>query len=164
MNAVSLARLQEVHPLLASKIRQLDSILSAQSIEIQVTQGLRSWNQQAALYAQGRTTPGPIVTNAQPGYSWHQFGLAVDLVCAAAFDPQGQFLPDWNPQHPCWQTMIAKGETLGMYSGAEFRTLPDYPHFQLTGKWPVTPDDEVRQTFTDGGVQAIWEESGLQMS
>lgn len=161
MNAVSLARLQEVHPLLSAKIQQLDSLLLGESVEIQVVQGLRSWNQQAALYAQGRTAPGPIVTNAKPGYSWHNFALAVDCVPAQAFDPEGQFLPDWNPQHPAWQTMIAKGEALGLYSGAEFRTLPDYPHFQLTGRFPVSPDDEVRQLFTDGGIQAVWEESGL---
>jgi peptidoglycan L-alanyl-D-glutamate endopeptidase CwlK len=39
----------------------------------------RTWDEQAALYAQGRTAPGPKVTNARPGYSWHNFGTALDF-------------------------------------------------------------------------------------
>ena len=164
MNAVSLARLGEVHPLLSSKIQQLDSILSAEEIEIQVIQGLRSWQTQATLYAQGRTAPGSIVTNAPPGYSWHQFGLAVDCCPATAFDPNGAFIPDWNASHPTWKSMIAKGEALGLYSGSQFCHLKDMPHFQLVGRFAVSPDSEVRQLFKDGGMAAVWEESGLATS
>jgi peptidoglycan LD-endopeptidase CwlK len=35
---------------------------------------------QTHLYAQGRTAPGKIITNAKAGFSWHQYGVAVDLV------------------------------------------------------------------------------------
>jgi len=164
LNAVSLARLQDLHPLLSAKIRQLDSILDAEKIAVQVIQGTRSWSAQSILYAQGRTTPGPIVTNAPPGHSWHQFGLAADLCPAVAYDPAGAFVPDWNASHPAWAVMIAKGEALGLYSGSECCSIKDMPHFQLTGRFPVSPDGEVRQLFLDGGTQAVWEESGLPTS
>ena len=40
--------------------------------------GFRSIPEQARLYAQGRTVPGPIVTKAPPGLSFHNYGLATD--------------------------------------------------------------------------------------
>ena len=42
--------------------------------------GYRSPKQQDDLYSQGRTKPGPKVTNAMAWTSSHQFGLAVDFV------------------------------------------------------------------------------------
>jgi len=54
-------------------------ILAKHGATAEVLSGLRSYQQQAALYAQGRTKPGKIVTNARPGSSWHNYGLAIDL-------------------------------------------------------------------------------------
>ena len=48
--------------------------------------GTRTYDEQAELYAQGRTKPGPKVTNSPPGYSWHNFGVAWDFV---VFDATG---------------------------------------------------------------------------
>lgn len=155
MDTASEAKLISVHPLLAAKIRQMASILEGEGTIITVTQGLRSWQDQARLYAQGRTAPGPIVTHAPPGHSWHQFGLAVDLV------PLAGGRPDWNATHPTWQRIVQLGNSLGLTEGAGFRSFPDWPHQQLTGSWPVSPTDEVRQTFLIGGVPSVWEASGL---
>lgn len=41
---------------------------------------LRDREAQAALFAQGRTTKGKIVTNAKPGESWHEYGCAGDVL------------------------------------------------------------------------------------
>ena len=41
-------------------------------------QGRRTMSEQADLYAKGRTTRGPKVTNAPPGSSAHNYGLAAD--------------------------------------------------------------------------------------
>ena len=40
--------------------------------------GYRSWAEQDALYAQGRTAPGSIVTNAPGGYSFHNLKVGGD--------------------------------------------------------------------------------------
>jgi peptidoglycan L-alanyl-D-glutamate endopeptidase CwlK len=156
MDAVSDSRLAQINPELAGKVRSLAALLADENIIIRVTQGLRSWNEQQALYAQGRTTPGKIVTNAPPGYSWHQFGLAVDV---APFNLEGQ--PDWNAEDPNWKRIIALGESLGLVSGSTFISCPDDPHFQLTGSWPVSPTDEVRSVFLNAGMLAVWVEAGL---
>jgi peptidoglycan L-alanyl-D-glutamate endopeptidase CwlK len=164
MDAVSEARLQLICPVLSAKIHSLAMMLADETIVFRVTQGLRSWNDQQALWLQGRDINGnvvdatKIVTNARPGYSWHEFGLAVDVVPMDQVPPQ----PDWNINHPQWQRIITVGESLGLYSGSEFIHSPkDNPHFQLTGIFPVTPNDECRQILLNAGMQAVWQESGL---
>lgn len=150
MNAISESRLQLVCPKLADLVHRMASLLGEPLV---VEQGLRAWSDQAKLYAQGRTAPGPIVTHAQPGYSWHNFGLAVD-VCPERL----LTVPNWGPGDPVWIKLRGLGFALGMYPGADF-SHPDQPHFQLTGRFPVSPDDEVRQVFKDGGMSAVWDEA-----
>jgi peptidoglycan LD-endopeptidase CwlK len=160
MDKISEARLQEVHPRLARIVRQMADILELDKppVTLRVTQGLRSWSEQAQLYAQGRSAPGKVVTNAEPGHSWHNFGLAVDVV---PFDLEGQ--PDWNTSHPIWQRLVRLGTSLGLVAGAQFRTFPDQPHFQLTGKLPMSPDLEVRESYGQSGIAGIWKDSGLDV-
>lgn len=162
MNQHSIERLKLVHPQLCDKITKMAEMLKQEGIDFEVVQGLRTWAEQDALYQQGRTTPGKIVTNAPAGSSWHNFGLAVDCCPYDENKDLQQPALDWNPSHPVWQRMISVGESLGLYSGSEFKTFKDWPHFQLTGSLPVSPNDEVRQTFKEAGIQAVWDSSGLQ--
>lgn len=155
MDDVSELRLARVHPKLADLIRKLSDQLALEGISIRVTQGLRSWEEQAALYAQGRTAPGPEVTKAPPGSSYHNFGLAVDVV------PMMPLGPDWNVGHPVWKRIISVGESLGLVSGSNWRTFPDFPHFQFTGSLPVSPNDYVRASYSQGGIAAVWTAAGL---
>jgi len=156
MDAISQTRLALINPRFSDTIEHLAELLEAEGIVIRVTQGLRSWQQQAVLYAQGRTQPGNIVTNAPPGHSWHQFGLAVDV---APFDAQGS--PDWNSNDAQWKRIIGLGESLGLVSGSTFIHCPDNPHFQMTGIFPESPNDEVRQIFLGAGMSEVWKEAGL---
>lgn len=161
MDPVSEQRLMQVAPGLATIIRQLAASLAAESIYVRVVQGLRTVEEQNALYAQGRTTPGRIVTNVRGGYSYHNFGLAVDLV-PSEFAPDQPYNPDWNPQHPSWKTMETAGVAFGLDVGAEWRTFPDAPHFQLSEQFPEDePSDEVRQLYQQGGLTAVWQAAKL---
>ena len=152
MDTISEQRLAKVHPILMSRIVSLATQLGIEDIPLRVTQGLRDWNEQNALYAQGRDgNPGPIVTNAPAGYSWHNYGLAVDVV---PMDVQpGQ--PDWNISHPAWKRIIESSKTFSLFSGSEFRTFPDWPHLQ-PAEIPESPTDTDRQDFTDGGTISVW--------
>lgn len=161
MDPISEQRLAEVAPALARIARQLAADLAAGGVYVRVVQGLRSWTQQDALYAQGRTAPGAVVTNVRGGYSYHNFGMAVDLV-PSEFAPGQPYAPDWNPQHSAWKTMEMAGQAAGLTSGAAWRSFPDAPHFQLTGSFPEDgPSDEVRQLFKDGGMQAVWQAANI---
>jgi hypothetical protein len=149
---ISLTRLSQVAPELISRIANLAGQLSALDIPIQITQGLRSWSAQDALYAQGRSKPGPIVTDVPGGYSLHCFGLAVDVV-PEDIDP-GQ--PDWDTSHPAWQKIISLAPTVKLASGSAWRTFPDWPHLYPV-ECPAEPTDEMRQTFQAAGMEAVWE-------
>lgn len=165
MDSVSEERLAQVHPKLAEKVRQMAQMLEPEGVNFRVTQGLRLWGDQQALYDKGRNEqglivdPSAVVTKAKPGYSWHNFGLAVDVVLDDA--TLAGFQADWNTAHPAWQRLIQVGESLGLVSGSEWRTFPDWPHLQLTGRFGVSPDQEVRYLMQEGGLEAVWKESGL---
>jgi peptidoglycan L-alanyl-D-glutamate endopeptidase CwlK len=161
MDTVSEARLMNVHPLLAEKIKRMAVLLAQEGITIRVTQGLRTWEEQDALYAKGRTDhtpPDQIVTNAPAGSSWHNYGLAVDVA------PMTNLGPDWNVGHPAWQRIVAVGTTLGLESGSVWRTFPDWPHFQLTGKLPLSPPPAIRNALVTQGIPAVWDMTGYVIS
>ena len=67
--------LPEVQPMARALVHKA----AAAGITIKVLSGLRSFAEQDALYAQGRTAPGPKVTHARGGHSNHNFGIAFDI-------------------------------------------------------------------------------------
>jgi len=155
MDSITETRLAAVHPELARRIRQLDQQLDPQGIVIRVTQGLRTWAQQDELYAQGRTAPGAIVTNAPGGESAHNFGYAVDAVPNDPAFPA--WAPDWNSRDARWTTFLENATGCGLAEGAQWRSFPDAPHLYLQ-ELPANPDDEMRAILREAGMQALWED------
>ena len=154
MDNISEERLNEVCPELARRVRKLAAQCEANGIHIRVSQGLRTWEQQDLLYAQGRTDAGKVVTNARGGQSAHNFGYAVDIVPA---DPNfASFTPDWNSMDSRWKQVLLLAKACGLAEGAEWRTFPDRPHLYLE-ELPATPDDEMRYVFKEGGQSALWQ-------
>jgi peptidoglycan L-alanyl-D-glutamate endopeptidase CwlK len=97
-------------------------------IELVVTQTHRTPEQQASLYARGRTEPGPVVTNAPPGYSWHEFRRAFDV--AITHFPGDMTKADLYDGP--WEKVGNIGEDCGLEWGGRWKH-PDRPHFQHTG-------------------------------
>jgi hypothetical protein len=59
-----------------------ESVMLKYGVDLYITTGARSADDQAKLYAIGRTEPGEIVTNDPPGKSWFERGQAVEMaVC-----------------------------------------------------------------------------------
>lgn len=73
-------KLEDLHP----KVKNLCEIFIKKcdeaGIDVLITSTYRDHESQNALYAQGRTTAGKIVTNAKAGQSWHNWRLAFDFV------------------------------------------------------------------------------------
>ncbi len=129
-------RLAGVHPLLKQRIEELAARMETAGHPVMVVQGLRTLKQQQALYAQGRTTKGPIVTKANgvpkaqggTGVSDHQakadgYGWAVDL---AFVGPE-----PFAESHP-WALLGQHAMALGLdWGGAWTGTLVDRPHVAL---------------------------------
>jgi D-alanyl-D-alanine dipeptidase len=112
-----------LEPTTAKLAREHLRRLAAEGYTFKVTSATRTFSEQAALYAKGRTAPGPKVTNARPGSSWHNFGLAYDLTLF-----QGDKNPVW--EHPAYDLAGKIGKDLGLRWGGEFKTLVDRPHFE----------------------------------
>ena len=109
-------------------------------INVKIICGNRTYQEQAELYAKGRTTKGPKVTNARPGYSWHNFGVAWDFV---VFDAKGQ--PQW--ESPLMQRCGRIAESLGLEWGGSWKGFQDIPHVQVKTGCTLA---EARQRVKDG--------------
>lgn len=93
-----------------------------------IVQARRTIAEQDALYAQGRSAPGKVVTMARGGYSWHNFGLAVDIVdVAASGNPDAYDESDWAATGYKGWPQIGLGLGLGWGS---MWTHPDMPHVE----------------------------------
>jgi len=105
--------------------RQSEAFIEAVKVlgfDLRVTSDYRSVAEQNALYAQGRTTPGAIVTNAIGGQSSHNYGVSFDVVDRK----RGYNLTDkeWKQLGAIW-----KAYTGGTWGG-DWKTFPDQPHFE----------------------------------
>lgn len=96
-------------------------------IQIKVISGLRTYAEQNELYAQGRTKPGPKVTNVRGGYSNHNFGIAFDI---GVFEGT-KYLGNSTK----YKAVGALGMDLGLEWGGNWKSIVDQPHFQLRPQW-----------------------------
>jgi hypothetical protein len=113
----------------ASIARALDDRCDKKPYHRIVVYGARSVETQARLYAQGRTTPGPIVTRAKPEQSAHCYGAACDIALLA--DNGGGWLP---AEHEAWTILASLVRSEYLVTGADFRGFVDRPHIELP-KW-----------------------------
>lgn len=96
-----------------------------QGIDILITSTYRDAESQDALYAQGRTAPGKIVTNAKGGESFHQYRCAFD------FCPLVNGKPAWDDL-----ALFTKcgeiGEQCGLEWAGRWEHMREYAHLQFT--------------------------------
>lgn len=118
-----------LHPFVQPYARALYFKARGHGLTINIISGLRSYAEQDAWYAQGRTRPGDVVTNARGGYSNHNFGIAFDV---GLFE-RNQYLGE----SPMYKAVGALGEELGLEWGGNWRTVVDQPHFQLRPGWAI---------------------------
>lgn len=114
------------HPRLQLLAGQLIEGCSKQGLSIKIGETFRTVEEQNELYAQGRTKPGNIVTNA-PGNSYssyHQWGTAFDFFRndgSGAYNESGNF----------FNKVGEIGVSLGLEWGGNWKSPVDKPHFQL---------------------------------
>jgi peptidoglycan LD-endopeptidase CwlK len=70
----------DLAPFFAQKLTSAIDDCVSDGYLIRLFEGFRSIERQRWLYASGRTRPGSIVTHAKAGQSWHQLGVACDVV------------------------------------------------------------------------------------
>jgi peptidoglycan L-alanyl-D-glutamate endopeptidase CwlK len=127
-NATNERRIALLHASIQPASRALLKASAARGISLLVVQGYRSIAEQDRLYAQGRTLPGPVVTKVPGGRSWHNYGLAFDVVPVSDIGN-----PNWNAAPATWLLLGTLGEAEGLTWGGRWTGFPDRPHFQRTG-------------------------------
>ncbi len=152
VNPISVQRLSGLHPIVRARAAAFLHLCTQAGLNVMVSQGVRTWKEQDALYAKGRTV-APIgkkhrVTMAKGGQSYHNFGLAFDIV---VLDALGK--ADWNPAHPGWRAAGALGKSVGLEWGGDWERFKDWPHFQYTGGLSLA---ECRSVFPQG-LDALWQ-------
>lgn len=142
--------------LLAPRFREaVDAAIAecaAKGLPAMVYETYRSDELQAVYYARGRTVTPPTkpVTNAMSNlYSWHGYGLAVDVIHRTkAWDVGTE-----------WFAQVAEVfKSLGCKWGGDWKAK-DLPHFQW-GMCKPSPSDTARYLIRTQGVQAVWEAVG----
>lgn len=91
--------------------------------------GLRTYAEQDELYAQGRTKPGKVVTNARAGYSNHNFGTAADLGLFRGRSYVDAAEPGLAER--VYREIAAEAKGLGIEWGGDWKSIKDTPHFEF---------------------------------
>lgn len=136
----TLERIAFLHPKLRDEaFAMYDEIVSALSGKAicRFSFTFRTFAEQDALFAQGRLKPGPKVTNAKGGQSYHNYGLAIDVVLLVDKDGNGTFeTASWDTKTDFdkdgksdWQEIVAIFKRYGWEWGGDWKFV-DAPHFQ----------------------------------
>jgi hypothetical protein len=117
-----------------------------------VYESLRSHELAVAYYARGRTVipPKQTVTNAPDElWSWHGYGLAVDVISRAKA---------WGQPESWFAAVAVHFANHRCRWGGEWKQK-DLPHFQF-GKCKPSPSSVARALVVSGGREAVWKAVG----
>lgn len=125
----SLSKLATLQPEFIGIIGQLVKVAQENGLNMQISAGKRTPEEQDALYSKGRTELGAKVTSAKRWQSLHNYGLAIDVF----FMVDGK--ASWEPKlfETLWALACkAKLDQRGLvWSGNWVGGFKEMAHFQL---------------------------------
>lgn len=143
IDQITLSRIKQLHPKLQEEVKDLylNQIVPALTggVSCRFAYTLRTIEEQNEIYAQGRTKlfdkQGKrlgIVTNAKGGQSYHNYGLAIDIVLIDNVSAYWDTIKDFDGDSiPDWMEVVKIFKKNGWEWGGDF-SKPDSPHFQKT--------------------------------
>lgn len=152
-----------MYPVFAALVESFIRKAMGDGLSVALFMGDRTFEQQDQLYALGRTVKnhdgvaqgkpmGRIITRARGGESWHNYGLAADIV----FKTGKKW--SWAEEHP-WVTLGLLGESMGLEwgngMGRDGMEKWDRPHFQLARGLKIS---QAKTIYAAGGLEAVWNE------
>jgi len=110
---------------------------------------MKTLRKQATLYAKGQITSGDKVKYADAGQSYHNYGLAVDIVLLL---PKGKVSRDMtidldNDGMSDWGEIVHVFKNYGWKWGGDWSSFKDYPDFEKSLGYSVK---ELRKRYDAG--------------
>jgi peptidoglycan L-alanyl-D-glutamate endopeptidase CwlK len=141
MDQISITRINTLHPSLRDEALEIYEKIStslSSKVFCRIAYGIRTFEEQAALYAQGRTklydaTGKKLgkVTNAMAGQSIHNYGFALDIVLingkSAAYETNKDFDGDGISD---WMECVQIFKSYKWTWGGDWKSFKDMPHFE----------------------------------
>lgn len=152
-----------LHPALRQNLEDALDECYSKGLMVYVFESYRTLDRQQYLYEQGRTREGRIVTNARPLYSYHNYGLAFDLV----FDGDERDGIQWSWEGDYNSDVLEDdkrddytrvGEIFERYGyewAARWKMHKETPHFQLPYGFTI---GEAVRLYDVKGLQGVWDE------
>lgn len=145
----------QIYPPFLALVKLLVQNCHNRKADYYATNGLRSFEDQAAKYALGRTTgeKGHIVTKAPPGYSAHQYGVAIDFCFDADLAKPG-LQPGWDIKD--YKILAEEAVKLGLDAAYYWQSFKEGPHVQLNLRkygieWP-----KLIEIIKKNGLNEVW--------
>lgn len=154
---------KKIHPELVKKLKKLKSLCKENGISIKFSEGYRTVAEQDALYAQGRTKPGNVVTNARGSSysSQHQWGIAADFYLNMDIDGDGDKKDDaFNDVTNMFSRVGRLAEEVGLSWGGNWTRILDKPHLYI-GKWGSTTSDLKSMYGSYEAFKKTWDTSNV---
>lgn len=146
----------QLHPRLQRIIAEIQPLWANAGLTVGIGECLRTVEEQDALYAQGRTTPGEIITYARGSdyQSQHQWGIAFDFYQNIS----GNAYPDVSTGF--WDNVASIAKAHGLAWGGDWDSFKDRPHLYLPD-WGDTPTLLKQQYGTPEAFFATWDGSEI---
>lgn len=140
MDNISIKRLATAHPKNREDLSNILIDCEKAGVGIRLAEVFRDADRQNLLYAQGRTSPGRIVTNAKAWQSMHQYGLAVDIVLYHKDGSISYSLTEDLDKDGIsdWMEVVAVFKKYGWEWAGDWKTFRETPHFQKSHGYTVT--------------------------
>jgi peptidoglycan L-alanyl-D-glutamate endopeptidase CwlK len=141
MDKITLDRIALLHPQLRDEALEMYKEICdrlGKNVICRFSHTLRTFKEQNDLYAQGRSKPGKIVTFAKGGQSYHNYGLAIDIVFLIDKDGNGSYetaswdiSTDWDKDGTTdWKEVDFVFNMYGWKGLYKDGKRWDFPHFQ----------------------------------
>ena len=159
------AILDGLHPVVRPRVLETLQDATFRGLFVVLFCGIRTFDESDKLYKRGRNSKGDIVdikkvvTNAKPGYSWHNYAAAVDIVMNIG--PRDHLHLTWDDFVDAnkdmvndWVTLGDIGKSHGLSWGGNFKTLIDVPHFQYHYGFELVTD--ALTLYNTSSMDAVW--------
>lgn len=175
-------KLDNVHPVLRERVQQLAAALAARQMDFLITDGMRTFEEQDALFRKGRKLVNGmwvpidpvhktgIVTNARAGRSNHNYGLAIDSYPVISGRVYTEIPPhassEFRQRFNAIQTAIGEeGERVNLAWGGRWSNPYDPPHLQLFPQSEMTSSTCLTIYETNGNsLSAVWQEADSRLA